>query len=84
MLLTQKAISEGALALVLQASVYDDREHISEGEVKQRYHDLLELLTPMVKTYSSEAGKRSVDNGLQVLGGAGFCDEYVLPQYYRD
>lgn len=84
MLLTQKAIAEGSLALVMQASVYDDREHISEGEEKQRYHDLLELLTPMVKTYPSEAGKRSVDAGLQVLGGAGFCDEYVLQQYYRD
>lgn len=84
MLLTQKAIAEGALALVLQAALYYDREKISEGEEGRRYHDLLELLTPMVKTYPSEAGRRAVDNGLQVLGGAGFCDEYILQQYYRD
>ena len=45
---------------------------------------LLELLTPIVKTYPAEAGKRSVDAGLQVLGGAGFCNEYVLQLYYRD
>ncbi|MBN9418852.1 MAG: acyl-CoA dehydrogenase [Candidatus Eremiobacteraeota bacterium] len=84
MLLLQKAIAEGSLALVLQASVYADLEKTSEGEEAARYHDLLELLTPMAKTYPAEAGRRSVDQGLQVLGGAGFCDEYVLQQYYRD
>ena len=84
MMLTQKAIAEGSLALVMQAAIYWDREKIAEGEEAKKYHDLLELLTPMVKTFPSEAGRRSVDNGLQVLGGAGFCDEYVLQQYYRD
>ncbi|MFN8609145.1 MAG: acyl-CoA dehydrogenase [Vulcanimicrobiota bacterium] len=84
MLLLQKAIAEGSLALILQASIYADREKTSEGEEATRYHDLLELLTPMVKTYPAEAGRRAVDQGLQVLGGAGFCDEYVLQQYYRD
>jgi alkylation response protein AidB-like acyl-CoA dehydrogenase len=84
MLLTQKAITEGALALVMQASYYHDREQTTEGEESKRYNQLLELLTPMVKTYPSEAGRRAVDNGVQVLGGAGFCDEYVLQVYYRD
>lgn len=84
MLLLQKAIAEGSLALILQASVYADREKTSQGEEAVRYHDLLELLTPIVKTYPAEAGRRAVDQGLQVLGGAGFCDEYVLQQYYRD
>ncbi len=84
MLLLQKAIAEGSLAVVLQASVYADREKTCEGDEAAKYHDLLELLTPIVKTYPAEAGRRSVDQGLQVLGGAGFCDEYVLQQYYRD
>lgn len=84
MLLTQKAIAEGSLALILQACLYADRERTSQGEDAARYHDLLELLTPIVKTYPAEAGRRAVDQGLQVLGGAGFCDEYVLQQYYRD
>lgn len=84
MLLTQKAIAEGALALTLQSAIYFDREKSSEGEEAAKYHNLLELLTPMVKTYPAEAGRRAVDNGLQVLGGAGYCDEYVLQQYYRD
>jgi butyryl-CoA dehydrogenase len=41
-------------------------------------------MTPVVKTYPSEMGKTSVDNGVQVLGGYGFCSDYVLQQYLRD
>lgn len=84
MLLTQKCIAEGSLALILQACEYFDKRLSTEGEESHRYWLLLELLTPVVKTYPSEAGKRSVDLGLQVLGGAGFCNEYVLQVYYRD
>lgn len=84
MLLTQKCITEGALALVLQTSVYFDKKLATKDEESQDYLLLLELLTPIVKTYPAEAGKRSVDAGLQVLGGAGFCNEYVLQLYYRD
>lgn len=84
MLLTQKCISEGALALILQTSTYFDKRIATEGDESKDYHLLLELMTPLVKTYPAEAGKRSVDIGLQVLGGAGFCDEYILQLYYRD
>lgn len=84
MLLTQKCITEGSLALFLQASIYFDKKLSTEGDESRDYWLLLELLTPVVKTYPSEAGKRSVDLGLQVLGGAGFCDEYILQLYYRD
>ena len=42
------------------------------------------MLTPIAKTYPSEKGKIAVDNGLQVLGGYGYCSEFVLQQYYRD
>jgi butyryl-CoA dehydrogenase len=45
---------------------------------------LLELLTPIAKTYPSEMGLQSVSNGLQVLGGYGFCTDFILQQYYRD
>ena len=42
------------------------------------------MIIPIVKTYPSEAGSESVDNGLQVLGGYGFCTDFTLQQYYRD
>ncbi len=84
MLLLQKAIYEGALSLLLEASRYHDLEQVTDGEEKEKNHLLLELLTPIAKTYPSEKGKEAVDNGLQVLGGYGFCSDFVLQQYYRD
>jgi hypothetical protein len=42
------------------------------------------MIIPIVKTYPSEAGAVSVNNGLQVLGGYGFCADFVLQQYHRD
>lgn len=84
MLFKQKAISEGALSLVMQASLYHDMHAGTEGADKESNHMLLEMLTPITKTYPSEKGKEAVDNGVQVLGGYGFCSEYILQQYLRD
>lgn len=84
MLFLQKAVSEGALSLVLEGARYYDLEHTSEGEAREKYNLLLEILTPMIKTYPSEMGRVSVNAGLQVLGGYGFCSEFVLQQYARD
>ena len=84
MLLLQKSVVEGALALVLQASIYHDQSIAGAEEDKEKYHNLLEILTPMVKTYPSEMGLTSIINGLQIFGGYGFCTEFPLEQYYRD
>ncbi len=84
MLLLQKAITEGSVALLLQASYYHDLAEFGAEEDKERYHDLLELLTPIAKTYPSEAGQTSISTGLQILGGYGFCTDFPLEQYYRD
>ena len=85
MLLLQKAIVEGSLSLVMLASKYHDIVTTATSkEEKEKYHLLLEMIIPIVKTYPSEAGAESVDNGLQVLGGYGFCTDFSLQQYYRD
>ena len=83
MLFLQKAIYEGSLSLILQSSIYHDRE-ISDKENNNHWNLLLEFLTPITKTYPSEKGKLAVDNGLQILGGYGFCADFILQQYYRD
>lgn len=83
MLLLQKAIAEGSLSLVLEASIYQDWEHVKTEE-KEKYYLLSELLTPIVKTYPSEKAQEATKNGLQILGGYGFCSEFVLQQYARD
>ena len=84
MLLHQKAIVEGSLSLIMQASQYADKHLISEGEERERKRFLLELLTPVAKTYPAEKGLQAVSTGLQVLGGYGFCTDFILQQYYRD
>ncbi len=85
MLLLQKSIVEGSLSLVLLASKYQDiLTTATSKEEKEKYHLLLGMIIPIVKTYPSESGAESVDNGLQVLGGYGFCTDFTLQQYYRD
>lgn len=85
MLLLQKVVAEGSLSLILLSSKYHDLSQThSDPEERERYKNLLELLTPIAKTYPSEMGLISVSNGLQVLGGYGFCSDFILQQYYRD
>jgi len=84
MLMIQKSVVEGSLSLLLEATRYHDLEIAGEESKREYYHDLLELLTPIAKTYPSEMGRVSINNGLQILGGYGFCTDFPLEQYYRD
>ena len=84
MLLFQRAVIEGSLSLLVQCSYYSDMAAHGDAESKERYDLLLDLLTPVGKTYPSEMGVISVSQGIQVLGGYGYCDEFPLEQYYRD
>ncbi|WP_299160797.1 acyl-CoA dehydrogenase [uncultured Eudoraea sp.] len=85
MLMLQKVVAEGSLSLILLSSKYHDLSQThSDPEEREKYSYLLEMLTPIAKTYPSEMGLLSVSNGLQVLGGYGFCSDFILQQYYRD
>jgi alkylation response protein AidB-like acyl-CoA dehydrogenase len=84
MLLFQRAVVEGSLSLLMQCSLYYDLSHVLEGEEGNRYALLLDLLTPVAKSYPSEMSVLSVSQGLQILGGYGYCDEFPLEQFYRD
>jgi butyryl-CoA dehydrogenase len=84
MLLFQRAVVEGALSLILQCSWYADRARVLSGEEKENNELLLDLLTPVAKSYPSEMGIPSVSAGVQILGGYGYCDEFPLEQFYRD
>ena len=84
MLLLQKSVVEGSMGLLLEASLWSDlHERDPDGKGKEAYL-LLELLTPIIKTFPSEYGTTAVMNGMQVLGGAGYTDDFPLEQYYRD
>lgn len=84
MLLFQRNVVEGSLSLLLQCGKYADMTKVTEGEERKKYSNLLDLLTPVAKSYPSEMGILSVSQGLQILGGYGYCDEFPLEQHYRD
>ncbi len=84
MLLFQRAVTEGGYSILMQCSKYLDLQHIVNDEEKEKYNLLLEILTPVAKSYPSEMGVQSISQGLQCLGGSGYCDDYPLEQYYRD
>jgi butyryl-CoA dehydrogenase len=85
MLLAQKAIAEGGLALCLYASrIVDDLETVVEKDEKEALKALLDLLTPVVKAWPSEYGPKANDLAIQVLGGSGYTRDYPVEQCYRD
>jgi alkylation response protein AidB-like acyl-CoA dehydrogenase len=85
MLLFQKGVVEGSIDLLLQCSLYEDISKVSKDEAeRERAHLLTELLTPIAKSFPSEYGNESVSTGMQVLGGAGYTDDFPLEQIFRD
>ena len=84
MLLCQRAIIEGSLSLLMQCTRYGDLLLILPDREREKYQLLLDLLTPVAKTYPAEMGILSVSNALQCLGGYGYCDDFPIEQHYRD
>ena len=85
MLLFQRAVVEGSLSLLLQCSKYADLARVlPDGEEKKKCELLLDILTPVAKSYPSEMGILSVSQSLQCFGGYGYCDDFPVEQHYRD
>ncbi len=84
MLLFQRAFVEGAHALLMQCCRYADEEIVLEGEAQERASLLLDLLTPVAKSYPSETSILSTSLAIQCLGGYGYCDDFPVEQYFRD
>jgi alkylation response protein AidB-like acyl-CoA dehydrogenase len=84
MLLFQKAVIEGSLALLTQCSMYADLASVTEGEEKEHYHLLLDLLTPIAKSYPSEMCCLTTSAAVQILGGAGYTTDFPVEQFYRE
>jgi len=85
MLLAQKSYVEGGLSLcLLGASLLDDVNTLEDQEEAKQTHILLDLLTPVIKSWCSEFGPKANDHAIQILGGAGYTREYPVEQYWRD
>lgn len=81
MLLAQKSYVEGSLAACLLAARLVDEQEAGGNEDSGI---LLDLLTPVVKSFPSYYGPRANDLAIQVLGGSGYIREYPVEQCYRD
>ncbi len=85
MLLRQKAIVEGSLSLGVQAARYADlAAHAATPEERRRAFLLLEMMTPVVKSFAAEKGFESNALAVQVHGGYGYTSEYLPEAWLRD
>lgn len=85
MLLQQKSAVEGALALATFCMLLVDRLTTSESDPERDDLELLlEILTPVAKSWPSEHCLKANDNAIQVLGGYGYTRDYPVERLYRD
>ncbi|HEY2561620.1 MAG TPA: acyl-CoA dehydrogenase [Caldimonas sp.] len=84
MLLAQKSYCEGALALELYCARLVDELHTGDDAAKARSHVLLEVLTPIAKSWPSEWCLEANSLAIQVLGGYGYTRDFPVEQYWRD
>ena len=85
MLLAQKSYAEGALALNLYcAKLVDDARGAQEDTSRERASLLLDILTPIAKSWPSQWCLEGNSLAIQVHGGYGYTREYNVEQFYRD
>jgi len=84
LLLAQKAYVEGAMALVLYCARLVDEQRIDQSGDTTRTDLLLDLLTPVAKSWPSEFCLEANKYAIQVLGGYGYTREYPVERLYRD
>lgn len=85
MLLTMRAFTEGGRALsVWIGRNIDIRDRSDNPQAQKEADDLVQLLTPLVKSYLSEAGHDAAQMAVQVYGGHGYIRENGVEQYARD
>ena len=84
MLLAQKAATEGSLALVLYAARLVDELRTGSDAAAAEAHTLLEVLTPVVKSWPSQHCLEANSLAIQVHGGYGYTRDFPVEQYWRD
>ena len=84
MLLAQKAYGEGALAVALYCARLVDEQHTAETAAADDARLLLEVLTPIAKSWPSEWCLEANSLAIQVHGGYGYTRDFPVEQYWRD
>ena len=84
MLLAQKAYCEGALALELYCARLVDEQHTGAPDTADEARLLLEVLTPIAKSWPSEFCLEANSLAIQIHGGYGYTRDFPVEQYWRD
>jgi alkylation response protein AidB-like acyl-CoA dehydrogenase len=84
MLLAQKAYCEGGLALELYCARLVDEQHTGSDTAAAEARLLLEVLTPIAKSWPSEWCLEANSLAIQVHGGYGYTRDFPVEQYWRD
>ena len=84
MLLAQKSYSEGALALELYCAKLVDEQHTGDAASADEARLLLEVLTPIAKSWPSEWCLEANSLAIQIHGGYGYTRDFPVEQYWRD
>ena len=84
MLLAQKSYCQGALALELYCARLVDEDHTGTREAAEEARQLLEVLTPIAKSWPSEWCLEANSLAIQVHGGYGYTRDFAVEQYWRD
>ncbi|MET4575572.1 acyl-CoA dehydrogenase [Ottowia thiooxydans] len=84
MLLTQKAYCDGALALLLYCARLVDEQHTGASGAADEARLLLEVLTPIAKSWPSENCLEANSLAIQIHGGYGYTRDFPVEQYWRD
>jgi acyl-CoA dehydrogenase len=84
MLLTMKALTQGARAICYACAHATDMAHHTEGEAARHWSERAALLTPIAKSFATDIGVDVASLGIQVHGGMGFIEETGAARYLRD
>ncbi|MFO1127561.1 MAG: acyl-CoA dehydrogenase [Rhodospirillales bacterium] len=85
MLMTMKAQIEAMRAVAYTtARSIDFAHHHTDDAVRAHHRARLELLTPVIKGWSTELSVELTSLGVQVHGGMGYVEETGAAQYFRD
>lgn len=84
MLLAQKSYAEGGIALAMYVAKLLDDQQTGSAEDRRHGGALLDILTPVLKSWPSEWCLEGNSLAIQVLGGAGYTRDFPVEQYWRD
>jgi hypothetical protein len=84
MLLEAKVNNEGCRALAAWTGLLLDQMSSEDPEEAEYANALISLFTPIVKAHFTDLGCETASTCMQVMGGAGYCSEFGVEQFYRD